>query len=330
MCARPWRTTTPALAPRCCRWALERVIESRPSSRAGLAAIGLALLVSGCAPSALSGARHNIAAGQYAAAHQQLMDLSAHGANLTPSEHREVNDDICLTEFMIGRPQYTLHEQQRVCSEAAAAPGSQSTQMLARVDDQLRQELSARTVAALNSGDLATAEDSANEYTALPGADPDLVAEWSAKMWKLAATEGESNGRARKREISAAIADASRDYPKMKHMGEREFRRWIAKTAEAGGTPLVHKTSMSRDALKLWVARDQVHAAVLNLDKFVKINDAMTARCGCDARTDVGVLESGFPLCVVRLDPDTRRSEVLVLPRGASPPPPPSQVSAAR
>jgi hypothetical protein len=323
MCARPWRTSMPAFPPLNRRWTVERAMPA-----AALAAITLALFLSGCAPSALSGARHNIAAGQYAAAHQELTELSTNGTKLSPDEHREVDDDLCLTEFMIGRPQYTLHEQRRACSEAAGEPGSQSEQMLARTNDALREELASRTTEALKSGDLATAEDSATEYASMPGAEPALVTQWSAKMWKLAETQGESDGRTRKKELSAAIADASRDYPKMKHMSDAEFRRWIAQTATAGGTPLVHKTAVSREQLKLWVAHDQVGTAVLNLDKFVKINDAMAARCGCDAHTDVGVLESGFPLAMVRLDPETRHSEVLVLPRSAAPKP--NQLSASR
>jgi hypothetical protein len=316
MRAQPWRNTPSSRSPRYFNQIFRRSGLAQISSIEVL--VGLALAISGCAPSALSAARHNIAQGQYAAAHQQLVDLSSHNANLSPAERREVKDDFCLTEFMIGRPQYSLHEQRRACSDATAEPGSQSGQMLARVEDETRKDLVARITAALDSGDLATAEEAATEYTAMPGADQALVAEWSKKMWSLAATEGESRVPTRKRAISAAIADVARDYPEMKEMSDAKFRHWIGKTATAAGKPLVHKTVVGRDTLKLWVAHDQLGAAVLNLDKFVTINDALAARCGCDARTEVGVLETGFPLCVVRLDPETRRSEVLVLPRRTS------------
>ena len=42
----------------------------------------------------------------------------------------------------------------------------------------------------------------------------------------------------------------------------------------------------------------------------------MAARCGCDARTNVAVAETGFPAYFIRLDPETRMSEVMILPRG--------------
>ncbi len=327
MRARPRRIVPSSLVPRHNRPKPPRSV-ARSRFLTGLIVGGLALALSGCAPSALSSARRNIAQGQYAAAHQQLIELSAHRANLNPAERRELKDDFCLTEFMIGRPQYSLHEQRRACLDATSEPGSQSGQMLARIEDEMRKELAARASAALESGDLATAEEAASEYAAMPGTDQALVAQWSKKMWSLAASEGESRTPARKRAISTAIADVARDYPDMKQMSESKFRHWIVKTATAGSKPLVTKTVVGRDTLKLWIGHDQVESAVLNLDKFVTINDAMAARCGCDALTEVGVLETGFPLCVVRLDPEIRRSEVLVLPRGTSLPS--GMVSAAR
>ena len=42
----------------------------------------------------------------------------------------------------------------------------------------------------------------------------------------------------------------------------------------------------------------------------------MVARCGCDARTNVAVAETGFPVYFIRLDPETKMSEVMILPRG--------------
>jgi hypothetical protein len=44
------------------------------------------------------------------------------------------------------------------------------------------------------------------------------------------------------------------------------------------------------------------------------INDGMAGRCGCDARTNVAVAETGFPAYFIRLDPETKMSEVMILP----------------
>ena len=54
-------------------------------------------------------------------------------------------------------------------------------------------------------------------------------------------------------------------------------------------------------------------AAATNLDRFAKVNDAMVARCGCDGRTNVAFQASELPAYLVRLDPATHRSAILVL-----------------
>jgi len=67
--------------------------------------------------------------------------------------------------------------------------------------------------------------------------------------------------------------------------------------------------------LNLSVDDANLELAALSLDRFATINDAMAARCGCDARTNVAVAETGFPAYFIRLDPETRMSEVMILPR---------------
>jgi hypothetical protein len=66
--------------------------------------------------------------------------------------------------------------------------------------------------------------------------------------------------------------------------------------------------------LNLAIRRQELHVASLKLDRLSDINDATVARCGCDGRTNVGVAETNFPLYLVRLDPETQRSEVLIMP----------------
>ena len=108
-------------------------IAPRPSLRiAGHAsvAIALALALSECAPSALSTARSQIAAANYPAARQELVALSAR-TDLNESERREVKDDLCMVDFKIGRPTYTLAEQRAVCMDAMKEPGSDSASIVA-------------------------------------------------------------------------------------------------------------------------------------------------------------------------------------------------------
>ena len=94
-------------------------------------AIVIAVALSGCAPSALTSVRSQIAVGNYPAARQELVALSAR-SDLSPSERREVKDDLCQCDFMIGRPTYTLAEQRLVCLDAAKEPGSQSGSIIAQ------------------------------------------------------------------------------------------------------------------------------------------------------------------------------------------------------
>src|SRR5260370_5877967 len=97
-------------------------------------AIALAVELSACAPSALSTARSQIAVGNYPAARQELVALSAR-SDLSDSQRREVKDDLCTCDFMIGRPTYTLTEQRGVCANAAKEPGSQSGSIIAQIDE---------------------------------------------------------------------------------------------------------------------------------------------------------------------------------------------------
>ncbi|HKM98988.1 MAG TPA: hypothetical protein VJX23_00625 [Candidatus Binataceae bacterium] len=60
--------------------------------------------------------------------------------------------------------------------------------------------------------------------------------------------------------------------------------------------------------------RARFATAALHLDWFAAaVNDAVVARCGCDACTDVGLGMGGLPDYVARLDAEDRRSEVLIL-----------------
>src|ERR1700687_3159786 len=100
------------------------------------AIVGLIALVSGCAPNALSSARQKMAAGQYAAAHRELLAIPL--GDLTGAQRREVKDDICVSVFMLGEPAYSTGEQRRACVDAAREPGSQSAQFVDKIDDQVR------------------------------------------------------------------------------------------------------------------------------------------------------------------------------------------------
>jgi len=276
--------------------------------------LALALLATGCASSgALSTARSRMRAGDYAGAHRELTALEEHPEKLSPDELREVKDDLCVTDFTIGRPAYSLREQQRACTEAAGEPGSQSAPLLARVEGAIEQADNDQVAAAIKSGDLAAAEAAVEDYESMPGANQVQVARWSNEMWKLVEQNGERPPPSGKAVLVSAIATLRREHAEARKMNDTAFKRWVVKTATVNGKPLVADPRLERGRLKLDLIEPDLSSAALNLDRFALINDAVVARCGCDGRTDIGLGTNDLPAYVVRLDPETRSSEVLIL-----------------
>jgi len=280
-------------------------------------AFALAAALSACAPSALSTARSQIAAANYPAARQELVALSAR-TDLNESQRREVKDDLCLVDFKIGRPTYSIAEQRGVCLDAMKVPGSESGSILAQIDDAQRTKDAQEVDAALNAHDLAGAERAATDYQRLPGGDPATVARWSKEIWALADAQVFADSVAKKRWLNGAISEARKNHPNVAKMNKSQFTKWVVATSTVSGTPLASSVQISDSTLSVAITEANLPVAALSLDKLATINDAMVARCGCDARTNVAVAETGFPAYFIRLDPETKISEVMILPRGDS------------
>ncbi|MGO9454764.1 MAG: hypothetical protein ACLQDV_27515 [Candidatus Binataceae bacterium] len=281
------------------------------------ASAALICAIAGCAPSALREARSKLNAGDYAGAHQELVALSAHEDQLTPAERRELKDDLCITEFTIGRSTYPLKEQRRACADAARESDSSSAEVLARIDATMADSDAEQVETAIRDGDLAGAEAAAEDYESAPGADQRQIARWSRKMWKLVDAE-EQYAPLSKKSLGSAVAELRREHPDVRKMSAVRFERWVVAAATVDGTPLVRDPKLGKGLLKLELSEPDLPAAALNLDKFAAINDAVVARCGCDARTDIGLGTGGLPAYVVRLDAENHRSEVLILLTGES------------
>ena len=293
------------------------LIRGGEQARRGLSqliVLALAAVAAGCAPSSLSSANRQISAGNFVAARQDLIALSAR-KDLTPAERREVNDDLCLSDFMIGRPAISLAEQRRTCTVAVNEPGSQSGAIMEQLNEQARKTATAEFEAAMAAHDLAGAERAATEYGKVPGADVARVAQWSKDIWNLADEQTLGDEQSGKRGMKAAIAELRKDYPDVRHMNDAEFRRWVAETARGSGTSMASNVELDKSKLELSIDSTSLQRAALSLDKFATINDGFAARCGCDAHTNVSELPSGLPAYIVRLDPETRGSEVMILPR---------------
>jgi hypothetical protein len=283
-------------------------------------AIAAAAMAGGCAPAALTSARTNIQAGQYLEARQDLLKLRARPSELSADQRREVDDDLCMTGFMIGRPTLSLRQQRETCAQAAAAPGSRSVEYLARINQEIAASDAAAVEHALGNGDLAGAETAAADYAVTPGADPARLADWSRRMWSIVDRQRPNPPRAKRydREVARAIAALRTQNREVRSMSEAAFKEWIVKTATVGGLKIGDEPRFHAGVLRLTVPADALHAAALNLDRFATINDAAIARCNCDAHTNVGIGPGAFPAYIARLDPQERRSEVVILLSGRS------------
>lgn len=273
----------------------------------------LSVGASGCVNGSLAAARGEIKAGRYASAHQYLVAAEHSEAKLSAREQREVADDLCLTEYRIGAPSYPLAEQARACSTAAERSGSQSAAILVEVQQAERSALATEIETALANKDAAQAEAAIVRYKDVPGSDPQAAQRWSSQLWALVNRDS-GTGR-HDRHLAPIISEISRQYPQLRAMNEGAFRRWVEDKTTVSGMSMVSSVEVNKGVLRLWIANAQMKTAALNLDRFADINDALVARCRCNGKTNVAAQNSGLPAYLVRLDPETRRSEVLILAR---------------
>ncbi len=254
--------------------------------------------------------RHELAVGEYTKAHQDLALVAQHYDKLTQAERREVEDDLCLTEYLIGQGSYPWSEQQRTCSEALAEPGSVSGAILARIHDAMKQSAAEEVRHALEGQDLARAEAAAQAYRVSPGADSELLAEWSKDFWQV--VHGQERSVEREQRLAPLITELAKEYPQAKTLSEPDFVRWTIAAATVSNESVVASLTIKGDALDVLVPERDLPTVATNLYRFVRINDVFAARCGCDARTNVGIVDVGFPAYLFRLDPEERTSKVLI------------------
>ena len=277
---------------------------------AGIAVITLA----GCASATLRTARDELAAGRYAEAHQKLL-IARNDPNLSSYHRREIDNDICLTEEKMGAPGYPVAEQLSVCERAADEGADQSKQILAQIQDTQRGSLVKQIDSSIAAGDVAQAVDGISRYRQIAGADPNQIAKWSQQLWTVVDQQNGEVTRAQRSAIKSTIAQLKKEHPKIHRMSDEAFASWVKQNLNTAGAPNIAQVAIAKQTLMLQLPSDQLAAAAINLDILAKINDGMVARCGCDGRTKVALQDTQLPAYLVRLDPATRKSEVLVLAR---------------
>lgn len=291
-------------------WSAPRQANLSRSATWFVAIFAVCVWLAGCASGTFSRARGEIAAGNYVAAHQEFQRAAENPTRLPRRERRELDDGLCLTEYKIGAPSYSLAEQQRACAEAAALDQERGGPILEEVERNRRAALGNDIANSLAAGDISEAEHAIRDYQAEPGADRAAVKKWSQQVWTLVR---QRDHQASKKRIAPAISAVARRYPKVHAMNDHRFREWVERNTTIAGTQLVTHVEIGRRSVNLWIPDDRRGAAALNLDRFALVNNALVARCRCDGHTTVALTHSGLPAYLVRLDPETRQSEIIIL-----------------
>ncbi len=279
-----------------------------------IAAIFAPSCFAGCANNGLAAARAQLQAGDLAGAHRSLIAASR-APRLSHDELSEIDDDLCLIEYRIGPPKYSIARERTTCGEAAKLSGSRSGPLIAELDKREHDAAAAGFADALKAGDLTRAERTIIDYQHYPGADPAVVTEWSRELRHAADRQFALSSRRDRRRLTPAIAAMERRYPGMKKMNDAAFARWVMRNATVDGEPMVSAVNVGHDGMRLNVAAPRLSDVRFNLNRFARINDAMVARCRCDGHTTIDVAGSGLPAYLLRLDPETRQSEVVVMPQ---------------
>jgi hypothetical protein len=265
-------------------------------------------LFAGCTDVSIAVARHQIATGKYAAAHDYFA-TAAQSKQLSQRERRQVMDGLCRTEYKIGAPTYSLSRQFHTCAAAISQPHSESGAIFSEVEGKERAALTATITTAMAQHDIARADDAILRYRMLPNHDSVAVSAWTRQVWTVVNREAAPG----KLAINPAILRRARQFRGLRSMNPRQFRDWVRENMMISGTPMVSDVEIGKRSVDLWIGDDQLAKAALNLDRFARVNDGLVVRCGCDGHTKVALKESGLPAYLVRLDPENHQSEVLIL-----------------
>ena len=282
---------------------------------AGLRFWVTAILLSGagifaaCTDASLVRARHQIAVGNYEAAHEYFASEATRYAKLSPHQRRVVLDGLCLSEYRIGAPGYPLRRQLHTCEQAVQQSGSESGTIYSEVARRERDALSKKIDASLMQHDIAGADEAILAYRATPGSDLRFAADRTRHLWTIVNREAIPP----KASVTPSISQLSRQFRRERDMSNQQFRRWIEQNMTVDGDLMVSHIEIGKHTLALWMGDDDLAMAALNLDRLARVNNGWIARCHCNGLTKVALTESGLPAYVIRLDAASHQSEVLIL-----------------
>jgi hypothetical protein len=291
-------------------WSRKRALKTRLAAL--IACLPLALAA--CTSTALQAARTDMAAGHYNRAHADL--AAALKGDLSASQRREAQDDLCWIEFQTGAPAYSLRRQRAICAVAADQAGSKSGIVLAKVDDLIRQKQAAAMKRALASRDLAGAIAVALAYRDIEPQDTALSEQWNRQIWALAASEEHTGETGRHARLSRTLALLSVRYAGERRMDRQRFEQWLRGAAWEPDAAPAATIAIHEHQLRLTLRGDET--AALDAQNLGRINDAFMVWCHCDGTTYAVDDRTGLPISIVRMNPMLMRSEVIDMPHTQS------------
>lgn len=275
----------------------------------------MALCAAACTNAMIASAQRKMAAGRYEEAHQELVGLLSSPGKLSASDRRVAQDDLCLSEYRIGAPAYSLDQQRRDCAFAAREPGSAADPVLAKINHELASRERERIEISLRRDDLPAAVAALIRYQQVDGTDRRHISRWKAEIWRLVERSDQAQTPRYRARRARAVRLIRAEYPNFKSMSRRSFIRWVER--EGGeGEPAeeLRRVRISGHTLDLTIAAGELRQAELGPPTFGRINDAFSAWCRCYGDTHVISEETGMPIYLSRINGWTMRSEVLALP----------------
>lgn len=265
----------------------------------------------------LASAQRKIAAGRYQEAHQELVHLLSDSdpRQLSARDRRAAWDGLCLSEYHVGAPVYTLERQRRDCMIAAAQHGNNAALVLARINTELARRERERIEHALRRDNLSEAVTALLHYQEVDGSNRRDILRWRAAIWTMVERDDRWLIPRHERRRQRIVRLISAETAKFRSMNRRVFIRWVQNHGgEKATADRFREVMIIGHTLDLTVGAGELREARFGPATFGRINDAFSAWCGCYGDTHAISAETGMPVYLSRINGLTMRSEVLALP----------------
>lgn len=188
-----------------------------------------------------------LSSGSYETAHGLFAQVAS--KPYSQQEESEADYGLCITEFRIGRPTYSLEKQHATCSDAAAWRNSLVSPILLEIDRSLATACLSELQETVSNKDWQSARNELKRYSELSTANPKVVSEWNKKINDLTFPERLARERDQAAAESRVRESAKASFCRaMETAYEYEYTSGLGRNLRANG--------MDEDRVKasLWMA----------------------------------------------------------------------------